>query len=397
MIKFDFSTYVDSFIKKEEFEELLNKKDSVFKKFNEDYMTGWTKPIDNNVIEKIKETSKRIKDNSDCLVVVGIGGSFLGACAFQEMFTKYFNNDNFEVIYAGTTYSSKYMTELLDYLENKDFTLNVISKSGTTMETSITYSYIKELMQKKYSYEEIKNRIIITTDKEKGNLRKEANEIGYTSFEISDDIGGRYSFLTPAHLLPLSLNFDIDKIVKGYYDGSELLNTAYKYACIRNLLFKEKKYVENFCYFENNMNYFAEWLKQLFGETEGKNGVGVLPVSTLYTRDLHSLGQFIQDGNKIIFETFIKVEKSNLLKYENTDLHSINNLVLDSVARAHYKGNVPCNIITLDELSIENISSLIYFFMLSAAFSGYLLDLDPFNQPGVEIYKEEVRNSLNKG
>ena len=291
MIKFDFSTYVDSFIKKEEFEELLNKKDSVFKKFNEDYMTGWTKPIDNNVIEKIKETSKRIKDNSDCLVVVGIGGSFLGACAFQEMFTKYFNNDNFEVIYAGTTYSSKYMTELLDYLENKDFTLNVISKSGTTMETSITYSYIKELMQKKYSYEEIKNRIIITTDKEKGNLRKEANEIGYTSFEISDDIGGRYSFLTPAHLLPLSLNFDIDKIVKGYYDGSELLNTAYKYACIRNLLFKEKKYVENFCYFENNMNYFAEWLKQLFGETEGKNGVGVLPVSTLYTRDLHSLGQ----------------------------------------------------------------------------------------------------------
>ena len=397
MIKFDFATYVDKFINKEDLDKLLEKKDNIFEKFNEDYMTGWTRQIDKDVIENIKRVSNKIKANSECLVVIGIGGSFLGACAFQEMFKRYFDDDSFKVIFAGITYSSKYMSELLEYLENVDFSLNVISKSGTTMETSITYGYIKELMKKKYSDEELKDRIIITTDKVKGKLREEVNNVGYESFEIADDIGGRYSFMTPAHLLPLSLNYDIDKIVEGYYSGSDFINIAYKYACIRNLLFKKGKYVENFCVSENNMMYFQEWLKQLFGETEGKEGVGILPMSTLYTRDLHSLGQFIQEGNKIIFETFIRVEKSNNLEYEDTDLHAINNLVLDSVVRAHYKGDVPCNIITLDEVNLENISSLLYFFMLSAAFSGYLFGVDPFNQPGVEVYKEEVRNSLNKG
>ena len=397
MIKFDFSTYVDSFINKDDLDDLLEKKDNVFEKFNEDYMTGWTKPIDKDVVKNIIRVSEKIKSNSECLVVIGIGGSFLGACAFQEMFSRYFNNDNFKVIFAGTTYSSKYMSELLEYLENVDFSLNVISKSGTTMETNITYGYIKELMKKKYSDEELKDRIIMTTDKVKGKLREEVNSIGYESFEIADDIGGRYSFMTPAHLLPLALNYDINKIVDGYYSGSDFINTAYKYACIRNLLFKKGKFVENFCVSEPNMVYFQEWLKQLFGETEGKNGVGILPMSTLYTRDLHSLGQFIQEGNKIIFETFIKVDKSNDLKYEDSDLHSINNLVLDSVMRAHNKGDVPCNIISMDEVSLENVSALMYFFMLSAAFSGYLFDVDPFNQPGVEVYKEEVRNSLNKG
>ena len=396
MLKFDFSTYVDKFINREELNKLIEKKDEIFKKFSEDTMTGWTKQIDEEIVNKINHISEKIKSNSSCLVVVGIGGSFLGAYSFQEIFSRYFNDDNFKVIFAGTTYSSKYMSELLEYLENVDFSLNVISKSGTTMETSITYGYIKELMKKKYSVEELKDRIIITTDKEKGKLIEEVKEFGYESFVIPDDIGGRYSFLTPAHLLPLSLNFDINKIIKGYYEGSDLINTAYKYACIRNLLFNNGKYVENYCFFENNMMSFAEWLKQLFGETEGKNGVGILPMATLFSRDLHSLGQFIQEGNKIIFETFIKVDNSNMLKYEDSDLHSINNLVLDSVVRAHYKGDVPCNIISMDEVSLENVSSLIYFFMLSAAFSGYLFGVNPFNQPGVEVYKSEVRASLNK-
>lgn len=396
MLKFDFSTYVDKFINREELNKLIEKKDEIFKKFSEDTMTGWTKQIDEEIVNKINHISEKIKSNSSCLVVVGIGGSFLGAYSFQEIFSRYFNDDNFKVIFAGTTYSSKYMSELLEYLENVDFSLNVISKSGTTMETSITYGYIKELMKKKYSVEELKDRIIITTDKEKGKLIEEVKEFGYESFVIPDDIGGRYSFLTPAHLLPLSLNFDINKIIKGYYEGSDLINTAYKYACIRNLLFNNGKYVENYCFFENNMMSFAEWLKQLFGETEGKNGVGILPMATLFSRDLHSLGQFIQEGNKIIFETFIKVDNSNMLKYEDSDLHSINNLVLDSVVRAHYKGDVPCNIISMDEVSLENVSSLIYFFMLSAAFSGYLFGVNPFNQPGVEVYKSEVRARLNK-
>ena len=253
MLKFDFSTYVDSFINKADLDYLLEKKDNVFDKFNNAYMTGWTKRIDDDVLNNIIRVSNKIKSNSECLVVVGIGGSFLGACAFQDIFSKYFNDSKFKVIFAGTTYSSKYMSELLEYLENVDFSLNVISKSGTTMETNITYGYIKELMKKKYNDEEIKDRIIITTDKVKGKLRDEVNRIGYESFEIADDIGGRYSFLTPAHLLPLALNFDLNKIVEGYYSGSDYINVAFKYACIRNLLFKKGKYVENFCVSEPNM------------------------------------------------------------------------------------------------------------------------------------------------
>ena len=265
MIKIDYSTYVDSFIKKDNFNKLYAQKEEIYQKFDNDFMTGWTKKIDDSVIDKIIRVSNRIKENSDCLVVIGIGGSFLGSYAVEQMLKPYFDKNNtFEIIYAGTTLSSKYMKELLDYLENKDFTINVISKSGTTMETTITYNLIKDLMKKKYSKDEIVKRIIVTTDKEKGSLRDEVNEMGYESFEIADNIGGRYSFITPAHLLPLALNFDINKIVEGYYKGEELREEAFKYAIIRNLLFKEGRYVENFCVYEQSIYYFTEWLKQLF-------------------------------------------------------------------------------------------------------------------------------------
>ena len=396
MIKFDFHNYVDSFIKKEDYNKLMDEKDKVLKQFKNSTMTGWTKRISNDLINKIITISEKIKKNSDCLVVVGIGGSFLGSYAYSNMFKRYFMDDGFEVIFAGTTLSSQYIRELLEYLESKNFTLNVISKSGTTMETTLTYSLIKNLMIDKYSDEELRRRIILTTDKEKGSLREEVLEKGYESFEIPDDIGGRYSFLTAAHLLPLSLNFNIKRIVDGYYKGEDYLDKAYEYAVIRNLLFKNKKYVENFCVYEENMYYFTEWLKQLFGETEGKNGVGILPMSTVHTRDLHSLGQFIQEGNKIIFETFIKVNKSIKAKCQLGDLHEINNIVLDSVVRAHYSGGVPCNIIELESINEEDVASLIYFFQLSAAFSGYLMGIEPFDQPGVEVYKKEVREGLNK-
>ena len=394
-MKIDYSTYVDSFIKKDDFDKLYLKKEEIYNKFNNDFMTGWTERIEDSVVEKIISVSKKIKENSDCLVVIGIGGSFLGSYAVEEMLHPYFHRENdFEVIYAGTTLSSKYMSELLKYLENKNFSVNVISKSGTTMETTITYNLIKDLMKKKYSEEEMKERIIVTTDKEKGILREEVNEMGYESFEIADNIGGRYSFITPAHLLPLALDFDIKKLIDGYYSGEDLREEAFKYAIIRNLLFKEGRYVENFCVYEQSIYYFTEWLKQLFGETEGKNGVGILPMSTVHTRDLHSLGQFIQEGNNIIFETFIKVKDSEYLEYNNMDLHSINNVVLDSVVRAHYSGDVPCNIIEISSLNEKSIAKMMYFFMLSAAFSGYLFGIDPFNQPGVEVYKQEVREGL---
>ena len=394
MLKFDFNTYVKPFIDEKEYNDLLNKKDEVLEKFNHSTMTGWTKEISPILVTDIKETADYIKNNFDCLVVIGIGGSFLGSYAFDKMFRNYFNDTKFEIIYAGVTLSSKYLDELLEYLSNKNFCINVISKSGSTMETNITYKVLKDLLKRKYN-DEINKHIIVTTDKDKGPLREEVIKEGYKSFEIPNDIGGRYSFITPAHLLPLAINYDLDSIVKGYYRGKRLLDEAYKYAVTRNCLFKANKYVENYCVYEENMSYFTEWLKQLFGESEGKEGLGIYPTSTVHTRDLHSLGQFIQDGNKIIFETFIKVDNTvNYVKYNDRELHEINNIVLDSVMRAHFSGKVPCIEIELDELNVENVASLMYFFMLSAAFSGYLFGIEPFDQPGVEVYKQEVRESL---
>lgn len=397
MLKFDFKTYIDSFISKEELQELSLKKEIYIEKLSNCEMIGWTKPIDNEVVEDIKLTANFIKKNYNCLVVIGVGGSFLGSYAFENMFKSYFNDKNFEIIYAGTTLSSKYLDELVIYLKNKNFCINVISKSGTTLETNITYKILKDALKRKYPEEEQARRIIITTDKTKGPLREEVINMGYKSFEIPKSIGGRYSFLTPAHLLPLAINYDIDRIIDGYYDGKKLIDIAYEYASIRNILYKKGKYIENFCVYEENMTYFTEWLKQLFGETEGKNDLGIYPTSTVHTRDLHSLGQFIQEGNKIIFETFIKITNSNnFIDYNGTNLNIINNLVEDSVMRAHYKGKVPCLEIEMDELSLENVGTLIYFFQLSAAFSGLLFNINPFDQPGVEIYKEEIRVTLNK-
>ena len=397
MIKYDFKTYTRNYFTEEEYNEVLSKKVDIINKLKNSNMNGWTKEIDAATISKIKETASFIKKNFDCLVVIGIGGSFLGSYAFDKMFRKYFNDDKFEIIYAGTTLSSKHLEELIKYLRNKNFCINVISKSGTTMETSITYKLLKDALKRKYDEEELKNHIIVTTDKYKGKLREEVNEMGYTSFIIPDDIGGRYSFITPAHLLPLAVNYNIDEIIDGYYHGKRLLDVAYEYAATRYLLYKHGKVVENFTVSEENMSYFSEWLKQLFGETEGKNGGGILPTSTVFTRDLHSLGQFIQEGNKILFETFIKVtETNNYIEYNKEDLATINNIVIDSVIRAHSKGNVPCLEIEMDELTEENIGILIYFFQLSAAFSGYLFGVEPFNQPGVEVYKQEVRDALNK-
>ena len=397
MIKYDFKTYTRNYFTEEEYNEVLSKKVDIINKLKNSNMNGWTKEIDAATISKIKETASFIKKNFDCLVVIGIGGSFLGSYGFDKMFRKYFDDDKFEIIYAGTTLSSKHLEELIKYLRNKNFCINVISKSGTTMETSITYKLLKDALKRKYTEEELKNHIIVTTDKEKGKLREEVNEMGYTSFTIPDDIGGRYSFITPAHLLPLAVNYNIDEIIDGYYHGKRLLDVAYEYAATRYLLYKHGKVVENFTVSEENMSYFSEWLKQLFGETEGKNGVGILPTSTVFTRDLHSLGQFIQEGNKILFETFIKVtETNNYIEYNKEDLSTINNIVIDSVIRAHSKGNVPCLEIEMDELTEENIGILIYFFQLSAAFSGYLFGVEPFNQPGVEVYKQEVRDALNK-
>ncbi len=388
MISFDFKSmcHIDK--------TLLNRKEEILDKFKNSYMTGWVRKIDNSLVEDIIKTSEEVKKHSSCLVVIGIGGSFLGSYSVEKALAPYFKKNKFEILYAGTNLSSSYISELLDYLKDIDFSINVISKSGTTMEPTIAYQLIKQLMEEKYSEEELKKRIIITTDPVKGTLRKEVNEKGYKSYEIPDDIGGRYSIMTAAHLFPLAFNIDLKKFIEGYYNGQNYQNEAFDYAVCRKSLFDAGKVVENYVVYEEKLSYFSEWLKQLFGESEGKEGVGILPTSTVHTRDLHSLGQFIQEGNKIIFETFIKIEKSNKIEFHKNDLHKINNIVLDSVRVAHHSGNVSSMMITLPELNEKYLGEIMYFFMLSAAFSGLLFCIDPFNQPGVEVYKKEVKNNI---
>lgn len=387
MLKFDFFSNNKNNLTQEELNSFLDKKDLILEKFNSSNMIGWTKRPSLEVIKKINLLSQKIKANSELLVVIGIGGSYLGSCAYHNIFKKYFNDESFEIVYAGTTLSSKYLTELVNYLENKDFTLNVISKSGTTLETTITYQALRNLLEKKYSIAEVNSRIIITTSKD-SSLAVDISEDQL--LEIPSDIGGRYSFITPAHLLPLSLNYDINKIIESYFNGLNLYDEAYTYACVRNIYFKKGFYVENFAVYEENMAFFTEWLKQLFAESEGKDNKGLLPIATINTRDLHSLGQFIQEGKKIIFETFIKINNSINYNVDNKDIHTLNNIVEKSVIKAHMKRNIPCNIIELDYLSEENIAMLIAFFQLSAAFSAYLFDVNPFNQPGVEAYKKNI-------
>ena len=388
MIKFDF-TSMSNFNA-----NLLNRKEEVYNKFDEAYMTGWTKRIDDSLIDDFVATANEVKKHSSVLVVIGIGGSFLGSYCVEKALAPYFVDNSFKVIYAGTGLSSAYMSELLDYLKGVDFSINVISKSGTTMEPTIAYTLIKELMEKKYSGEDLTKRIIMTTDPVKGTLRQEVNEVGYKSFVIPDDIGGRYSIMTAAHLFPLAFNIDLKAFVEGYYEGAKYQEDAFKYAVARKSLFDQGKVVENYVVYEERLSYFSEWLKQLFGESEGKEGVGILPTSTVHTRDLHSLGQFVQEGNKILFETFIKIENSSKVKFRNYDLNEINNIVLDSVRVAHKKGDVSSLMITLPEVSEKYLGQVMYFFMLAAAYSGFLFDIDPFNQPGVEVYKKEVRENI---
>lgn len=388
MLSFDFNTYCENEVKID-----INNRNEIKDKLYKSNMTGWLDKIDVMLVEDIKRAVAEIKKHSQCLVVIGIGGSFLGSKAVYEMTKSYFD-DGFKVIYAGNNLSSKYLKELLDYLSMVDFSINVISKSGTTMEPSIAYEYIKRLMVDKYDKEELKERIIITTDPVKGTLREEVNKEGYISFPIPENIGGRYSIMTAAHLLPLAFNINIDKFIDGYYKGLEYFDVAYEYALKRIELFNKGYNVESYTVYEENMYYFAEWIKQLYGETEGKDGKGLLPVSTIQPRDLHSLGQFIQSGNKILFETFIKVKESETINYKSSDFHTVNNLVLDSVRTAHKKGDVPSLLIELEKVDEYNIGELMMFFMIGAGLSGYLFGVEPFDQPGVEIYKEEVRNNL---
>lgn len=388
---------------------------------------GWVDlptKFDKNEIEKIKNVSKKIIETSDILLVIGIGGSYLGARAAIDFLSHSFYNNlstekrkTPEIFYIGNNISGTYMTDLLDLLDKKNYSINVISKSGTTTEPAIAFRILKEHLYKKYGDDQAKNRIFVTTDKSKGALKNLSIEKGYETFIIPDDVGGRFSVLTSVGLLPIACaGVDIDQLLDGAKDAQNDLNAkfnenpCYKYAAIRNILNRKGKNIELLINYEPKLHYFGEWWKQLFGESEGKDQKGIFPAAVDFTTDLHSMGQYIQDGQRNLFETTIIIEKPSKdiqIKKEENDLDGLNYLFgkgMDFINKqaflgtliAHVDGGVPNLVITIDEASPYNLGYLFYFFEKACAISGYLLGVNPFNQPGVESYKKNMFALLGK-
>ena len=382
---------------------------------------GWIdRPInyDKDEFDRIKKAAAKIQSDSEVLVSVGIGGSYLGIKATEFALDKYFNSDRkVKIVYAGNNISGEYMADLLDYLKDKDFSVNVISKSGTTTEPAIAFRFLKEALEEKYGKEEAKGRIYATTDKEKGALKDLASSEGYETFVVPDDIGGRFSVISAVGLLPLAAcGIDIDDFMAGFAEGRDLYtkedfeNEAIKYAAVRNMLYKDGKDIEVLVNYEPKLQYIAEWWKQLFAESEGKDGNGIFPVSVNNSTDLHSLGQMIQDGRRNLFETVIEIEnaKKDIEIKETADnldglnflagktMNYVNKQAMEGTTIAHVGGNVPNIRIILDEVSAKSIGKLYYFYEIAVGVSGYMLGVNPFNQPGVEEYKGQMFKLLGK-
>lgn len=370
--------------------------------------------VDKDEIEKIKSAAINIRKKAGILLVIGIGGSYLGARSAIEMLSHSFYNicGETRIFFAGNNISSTYLADLLDVVKNKDICINVISKSGTTTEPAIAFRVFKDLLEKKYGKEEARKRIFVTTDKSRGSLKAMAQLEGYETFVIPDNIGGRYSVLSSVGLLPIATaGINIENILKGAKDaaidlsyGELSKNIAYKYAVIRNILYKKGYNIEILANFEPSMHFFGEWFKQLFGESEGKDGKGIFPSTADFSTDLHSIGQYIQQGRRNIFETFINVEKPKsevLINNDEDNLDGLNFLSGKSVdfirnqayrgtKTAHNEGQVPIISLNLPEISEYHYGYMVYFFEIACAISGYLLGVNPFNQPGVEAYKKHM-------
>lgn len=382
---------------------------------------GWIdRPVnyDKDEFERIKKASQKIRENSDVLVSIGIGGSYLGIKAVEVACDSYFtSNRKTEVIYAGNQLSGEYLVDLLAYLEDKDYSLNVISKSGTTTEPAIAFRILKEALEEKYGKEEAKSRIFATTDRKKGALKELADAEGFESFVVPDDIGGRFSVISAVGLLPLAVaGVDIDEFMAGFADGREkytvnsIENDAIKYAAVRNMLHENGKDIEILLSYEPKLSFVAEWWKQLYGESEGKDGKGLFPASVSNTTDLHSMGQMIQDGVRNVFETVIEVEnakKDITIKEDAKNLDGLNFLAgktmayinkqaMEGTTMAHVEGGVPNIRIKIDEVNERKLSELFYFFEIAVGVSGYMLGVNPFNQPGVEAYKKAMFKLLGK-
>jgi glucose-6-phosphate isomerase len=404
MIKFDFETYANNFVTIED----KNKYNLDFNKIREilnpsNNMTGWYDLdflFDKNLITDIQNTASFIRQNCDVFLVIGIGGSYLGAKAVIEALKPYFYNEKISprIYFVGNNLSSDYYYDLVSLIKDKDIIVNVISKSGNTLETKVAYELIMDLMKSKYQGEELRKRVIITTGKESDSLRLEVHKYGFKSFIIPNNIGGRYSIFTPAGLLPLAVaNINLNDLYLGAREANNNVDKQIEYAVIRDIMYNRGKFVEAFISYEPKLESFLEWLKQLYGESLGKDEKGILPVSYINTRDLHSLGQFIQQGSKILFETIINVKNSKTLVkvdlYTKT-LSEINNIALISTAKAHNKANVLNNIITIERLCEKTIGYLLQFFMISCTISGYIEGVNPFNQDGVEEYKSIMETML---
>jgi len=383
---------------------------------------GWVDyPVnyDKEELERIKKDAKYVRDNFDILVVCGIGGSYLGAKSAIDALKGLKSDDKLEIIFMGQTFSPNYVAQVLDYLKGKKFAINVISKSGTTTETSISFRLLKELLESQVGKEAARKAIYATTDKARGALKTLCNKEGYATYVLPDDIGGRYSVFTPVGTFPLACaGIDVDEFLKGakeareYVDNDDLDNNdCYKYAITRDYLYRNKYPVEMYVTYEPQMSQISEWLKQLFGESEGKEKKGLLPGSVTFSTDLHSLGQFIQDGSPILFETIINVLNPNKdvsIPSDPEDLDGLNYLTGKSLSYVNQKafegtlaahedtGNVPCNVIYIDRLNAKSLGYMYYFFMRACAMSAYLLDINPFNQPGVEVYKKNMFHLLGK-
>jgi len=431
-IKFDYSKVL-SFVKENEIKnmgafvksahEMLHSKTGAGSDF-----TGWVElPLnyDKQEFARIKAAAEKIKSDSDALIVIGIGGSYLGARAAIDALTHSFYNllptskrGGPEIYFAGNNLSSTYMKELLEIIEGKDISINVISKSGTTTEPAVAFRIFKEYIENRYGKQNAAKRIYVTTDKARGALKKLADEEGYETFVIPDDVGGRYSVLTAVGLLPIAAcGIDIDEMMKGAADACELYNDpsleaneCYQYAAIRNILYRKGKTIEIMVNYEPSLHYFTEWWKQLYGESEGKDHSGIFPAGVDFTTDLHSMGQYIQEGLRNIFETVINVEtpKKDLTIKEDKDnidglnflagngIDYVNKKALQGTILAHSDGGVPNLVLNVPELNAYYFGNMVYFFEKACGISGYLLGVNPFDQPGVEAYKKNMFALLGK-
>lgn len=400
MIKFDFETYLEGAVTKETIISYSNAVDRAKAEFlREDKMTDWYNfDMSEEELIDIEQTADYIKKNCEVFVVIGVGGSYLGAKGIIDALTPYFKKNSPEIIFAGNSLSSDYLTSLIDYIQDKEVILNVISKSGNTLEPSICFNAIYKALKTRYHEDEIKKRIFITTDRENGSLLEVAKRIGCKRFDFPSNVGGRFSTLTTVGLLPIAVaGIDIRSILDGAKEAKANSRAYYSYIAVRDFMYQKGKIVEVLNTYEPKLASFLEWVQQIFAETQGKRNKGILPVPSVNTGKLHSLGQYLQEGKDIIFETSIDIEKSKDFYVEryNKYLDAMNSIALKSVAKAHLDEKRYTSIFTMDELNAYNMGYLYAFFSIASALGAYILGIDYSNQPGVLKYKQIMNEKLN--